>query len=154
MTMEMAGLVRFKTSTLTAFGLQRNGVRGEETTPLKIEHLGLMLGALAASPNGPRRGYGVPLRHLTLGLLVFLGVWDWYVQWRERKRSFYTAREIEMLGIALALTSRRHAGFGSMVTWSNGASRFRGCSHRKRSSGPRSIGTAPSRPSSRTRPGA
>src|SRR5690606_13365478 len=29
---EMANLVRFKTSTLTTMGLQRNGVWGEETT--------------------------------------------------------------------------------------------------------------------------
>lgn len=110
LTMEMADLVRFKTSTLTAFGLQRNGVWGEETTSQKIEHLGLMLGALAASPNGPVRGYGVPLRHLTLGLLVFPSVWDWYVQWRERKRGFYTAWEIDMLRIALALT-RQETGW-------------------------------------------
>lgn len=104
LTMEMASLVRFKTSTLTAFGLQRNGVWGEETTSQKIEHLGLMLGALAASPKGAVRGYGVPLQHLTLGLLVFPGVWDWYVQWRERRRGFYTAWEVDMLCIALALT--------------------------------------------------
>lgn len=104
LTMEMAGLVRFKTSTLTAFGLQRNGVWGEETTSQKIEHLGLMLGALAASPKGAVRGYGVPLQHLTLGLLVFPGVWDWYVQWRERRRGFYTTWEVDMLRIALAMT--------------------------------------------------
>lgn len=110
LTMEMASLVRFKTSTLTAFGLQRNGVWGEETTSQKIEHLGLMLGALAASPKGAVRGYGVPLRHLTLGLLVFPGIWDWYVQWRERKRGFYTAWEIDMLRIALALT-RQETGW-------------------------------------------
>lgn len=110
LTMEMASLVRFKTSTLTAFGLQRNGVWGEETTSQKIEHLGLMLGALAASPKGPVRGYGVPLQHLTLGLLVFPGVWDWYVQWRERKRGFYTAWEIDMLRIALAVT-RQETGW-------------------------------------------
>jgi hypothetical protein len=110
LTMEMAGLVRFKTSTLTALGLQRNGVWGEETTSQKIEHLGLMLGALAASPNGVVRGYGVPLEHLTLGLLVFPGIWDWYVQWRERRRGFYTAWEVDMLRIALAMT-RQETGW-------------------------------------------
>jgi hypothetical protein len=110
LTMEMAGLVRFKTSTLTALGLQRNGVWGEETTSQKIEHLGLMLGALAASPKAVVRGYGVPLEHLTLGLLVFPGIWDWYVQWRERRRGFYTAWEVDMLRIALALT-RQETGW-------------------------------------------
>lgn len=110
LSMEMAGLVRFKTSTLTAFGLQRNGVWGKETTSQKIEHLGLMLGALMASPKSVVRGYGVPLQHLTLGLLVFPGVWDWYVQWRERRRGFYTAWEVDMLRIALALT-RQETGW-------------------------------------------
>jgi hypothetical protein len=45
LAMEMAELIRFKTTTLTAFGLQRDGVWGEETTSQKIEHLGLMFGA-------------------------------------------------------------------------------------------------------------
>lgn len=76
LAMEMAELIRFKTATLTAFGLQRNGVWGEETASQKIEHLGLMFGALAAHPRGPMRGYGVPSHHLTFGLLVFPSIWD------------------------------------------------------------------------------
>lgn len=110
LAMEMAELIRFKTATLTAFGLQRNGVWGEETASQKIEHLGLMFGALAAHPRGPVRGYGVPLQHLTFGLLIFPSTWDWYVQWRERRRGFYTAREVDMLRISLALT-RRETGW-------------------------------------------
>jgi hypothetical protein len=106
LAMEMAELIRFKTATLTAFGLQRNGVWGEETASQKVEHLGLMLGALAAHPQGPVRGHGVPSHHLTLGLLVFPSIWDWYVQWRERRRGFYTAWEVDMLRISLALTRK------------------------------------------------
>lgn len=79
--MEMADLIRFKTSTLTAIGFQRNGVWGEETASQKIEYLGLMFGALAASPNGVVKGFGVPASQLSFGLLVFPGVWDWYLQW-------------------------------------------------------------------------
>lgn len=101
---EMATLIRFKTSTLTTFGFQRVGVWGEETASQKIEHLGLMFGALAASPRGVVRGLGVPLSSLTFALLVFPSVWDWYIQWRERRRGFYTAWEIDMLRIALAMT--------------------------------------------------
>ncbi len=104
LAIEMADLIRFKTSTLTTLGFQRNGVWGEETAAQKIEHLGLMFGALAASPNGAVRGYGVPLAHLTFGMLVFPGVWDWYVEWRERRRGFYTTWEADMLNISLALT--------------------------------------------------
>lgn len=110
LAMEMAELIRFKTATLTAFGLQRNGVWGEETASQKVEHLGLMFGALAAHPRGPVRGYGVPLQHLTFGMLVFPSIWDWYVQWRERRRGFYTAWEVDMLRISLALT-RRETGW-------------------------------------------
>ncbi len=104
LAMEMADLIRFKTSTLTAIGFQRNGVWGEETASQKIEHLGLMFGALAASPAGGVKGRGVPLSHLTFGLLIFPGVWDWYLQWREQRRGFYTKWEEDMLMVAQALT--------------------------------------------------
>jgi hypothetical protein len=110
LAMEMAELIHFKTATLTAFGLQRNGVWGEETASQKIEHLGLMFGALAAHPRGPVRGYGVSLQRLTFGLLVFPSIWDWYVQWREKRRGFYTAWEVDMLRISLALT-RKETGW-------------------------------------------
>lgn len=56
LAMEMADLIRFKTSTLTAIGFQRNGVWGEETASQKIEHVGLTFGTLAASRNGAVRG--------------------------------------------------------------------------------------------------
>ncbi len=101
---EMANLMSFKTATLTAVGFKRNGVWGEETASQKLEHLGLMFGALAASPEGEVAGRGVPLDALTFGLLVFPGIWDWYLQWRERRRGFYTAWEADMLSIALSLT--------------------------------------------------
>lgn len=104
LAMEMADLIRFKTSTLTAIGLQRNGVWGEETASQKVEHLGLMFGALAASPASVVKGRGVPLSQLTFGLLIFPGVWDWYLQWREHRRGFYTKWEEDMLMVAQALT--------------------------------------------------
>ena len=104
LAMEMADLIRFKTSTLTAIGFQRNGVWGEETASQKIEHLGLMFGALASSPNGAVRGFGVPLSQLSFGLLIFPAVWDWYLQWREQRRGFYTKWEEDMLMVAQALT--------------------------------------------------
>lgn len=106
LAMEMADLVRFKTSALTSIGFQRNGVWGEDTASQKIEHLGLMFGALAASKQGEVGGYGVPLRQLTFGLLLFPGIWDWYLQWRESRRGFYTAWEVDMLRIALAITKQ------------------------------------------------
>jgi hypothetical protein len=101
---EVADLVRFKTATLTDIGLQRSGVWNENTALQKIEHLGLLFGALTASPDGPVAGRGVPATNLAMALLVFPAVWDWYVQWRERKRGFYTVWEVNMLQLGLALT--------------------------------------------------
>ena len=101
---EMCRLIRFKTATLTEIGYQRNGVWNEETSSQKIEHLGLMFGALAAAPTGKVAGFGVPLSDLTFGMLIFPTVWDWYVQWRERRRGFYTGWEVDMLRLGMALT--------------------------------------------------
>jgi hypothetical protein len=101
---EIEDLIRFKTSTLTSLGYQRNGVWGAETTAQKLEHLGLLFGALTAHPKGPARGYGARLEHLSMAHLLFPAVWDWYVQWRERRRGFYTIWEANMLQIATALT--------------------------------------------------
>lgn len=101
---EMAQLLDFKTATLTAFGYQRVGVWGEETAAQKVEHFGLLFGALAAPPKSAIRGLGIPGASLTFAMLVFPSVWDWYLRWRERRRGFYTAWEVDMLRIALALT--------------------------------------------------
>jgi hypothetical protein len=101
---EMAALVAFKTSTLTPVGQQRSGVWGSETADQRIEHLALFFGAMAASPSGPAKGLGVPLSHLTLGLLAFPSVWDWYVQWREQRRGFYTRWEVDLLSMGVAFT--------------------------------------------------
>lgn len=101
---EMAALLEFKTATLTAFGYQRVGVWGDETAAQKVEHFGLLFGALVASPRSAVRGLGLSLRALTFALLVLPSVWDWYLRWREQRRGFYTAWEVDMLRLALALT--------------------------------------------------
>ena len=101
---EMADLLAFKTSTLTALGYKRRGVWGEETASQKLEHFGLLFGALAAAPEGPVRGRGIPLEALSFALLAFPRVWDWYLRWREQRRGFFTAWEVDMLSIAVALT--------------------------------------------------
>lgn len=36
-------------------------------------------------------------------MLIFPAVWDWYLQWRERRRGFYTNWEVDMLSIVLAM---------------------------------------------------
>ena len=107
---EVAAFVRFKTSKLTAVGYRRLGTWCPDTANQKVEHLALMFGAMAASPTSPVRGHGVPVGSLTLGMFVFPAVWDWYIQWRERRRGFYTSWEADMLRLGLALT-REETGF-------------------------------------------
>jgi hypothetical protein len=101
---ELAGLIRFKTATLTDAGMCRRGVWNDETASQKIEHLGLMFGALAADPSPPVSGRGVPAQQLTLALLAFPSVWDWYLQWRQARRGFFTSWELNMLSLGLSLT--------------------------------------------------
>jgi hypothetical protein len=103
----MAALVRFKSAILTDIGFQRSGVWGEATAEQRGEHLALMLGAMAAPADSVVKGLGVPAGTLGMGLMVFPQVWDWYVQWRERRRGFYTVWEVEMLLLAAALTRPR-----------------------------------------------
>ena len=107
---EASDFFDFKTATLSSRGRRRNGVWNAETADQKMDHLGLMFGALAASPTGDIRGYGAPLHALSFGLLVFPAVWDWYLTWRERRRGFYTQWETEMLTVAAAI-SRRETGW-------------------------------------------
>ncbi|MFZ5683154.1 MAG: hypothetical protein ACOY9C_00790 [Pseudomonadota bacterium] len=101
---EMADLLAFKTATLSPHGYRRRGTWGTETASQKLEHFGLMFGALAAPANGPVRGFGAPISSLSFALLTVPAVWDWYLQWREQRRGFYTAWEVDMLSIAVALT--------------------------------------------------
>ncbi|ARJ65675.1 hypothetical protein WV31_08405 [Magnetospirillum sp. ME-1] len=99
---ELAELLKFKTSTFTAYGLQRNGVWGEETASQRIEHFGLWFGAFAAPAESEVRGYGTDPKSLTFAMMVFPQVWDWYLQWREQRRGFYTKWEVDLLTIAAA----------------------------------------------------
>lgn len=113
---EMDALLRFKSATLTDIGYQRSGVWGPETAAQREEHLALLFGALAALPDGEVSGLGVPREDLTFGLLVVPSVWDWYVQWRERRRGFYTGWESEMLLLGAAF-SRSQTGWLRQSPW-------------------------------------
>jgi hypothetical protein len=86
--------------------MHRRGVWNDETASQKIEHLGLMFGALAADQAAPVCGRGVPVRQLTMALLAFPAIWDWYLQWRQARRGFFTSWELNMLSLGLSLTGR------------------------------------------------
>ncbi|GAM04973.1 MULTISPECIES: hypothetical protein [Novosphingobium] len=107
LTGELAELIRFKSSTLTDIGFHRNGVWNDETIQQKVEHLGLLFGAMHAGPDDAVAGLGVPAGQLTLALLVFPRTWDWYIQWREARRGFFTRWEVDMLRLGAALTRKR-----------------------------------------------
>jgi hypothetical protein len=107
---ELQRLVTFKTATLTDVHLRRNGHWCAETATQRTEHLSLLFGALAADPAGPTSGFGVPTRKLTFALLAFPTVWDWYLNWRLRRRGFFTVWEVDMLRLAMAIC-RRETGW-------------------------------------------
>ncbi|THD59060.1 hypothetical protein [Phenylobacterium sp.] len=94
---EMGQLLAFKTATFAPIGFARAGVWGAVTAAQKLEHLGLLFGALSAPPDGPSLGLGAPLEALSFALLLFPGVWDAYLGWRERRRGFFTVWEIDLL---------------------------------------------------------
>jgi len=107
---ELGNLLEFKTSTLTAVGMQRSGVWVNATALQKIEHFALLFGAMVAPPSSANEGLGLSIEDISFALLVFPSVWDWYLNWRERRRGFYTVWELDMLRVGSAF-SRRETGW-------------------------------------------
>jgi hypothetical protein len=101
---DVARFVSYKTATLPPSNLLRNGRWGPETAAQKLEHLGLMFGALCASPCSPIKGAGIARDALSFPMLLFPAVWDWYLGWREERRGFYTSWEVNMLDLAMSLS--------------------------------------------------
>ena len=100
---ELEQLIKFKADNLTPVGFQRNGRWGAETVAQKIEHLGLFFGALVAAPTSEVKGFGADIQKLCIAMLIFPSVWDFYLQWREARRGFFTAWEVDMLWTGLSL---------------------------------------------------
>lgn len=107
---EVASFIRYKTATLPPSNLMRNGRWGSETAAQKLEHLGLMFGALCAPAGGAVNGRAVSPADLSFAMLLFPRVWDWYLGWREERRGFYTSWETNMLDFAMSL-ARRETGW-------------------------------------------
>lgn len=107
---ELASLLRFKAAKITPLGFRRVGVWGAQTRQQKAAHLGLLFGALSASASGPIAGLGVPQAHLTVALLAFPKIWNWYIEWRLQRRGFHTRWESDMLCLAVSLL-RRETGW-------------------------------------------
>jgi hypothetical protein len=100
---EMDRLVRFKTSKLSVVGFNRRSVWNSATVGANVQRFGGLFGALGAARNSEIAGLGIPFSNLTFGLMVFPKLWDWYLQWREKTRGFYTESEAAILQEARAL---------------------------------------------------
>lgn len=100
---EMAELLSFRASIFATFGMQRNGIWGEQTAQQKVEHFGLWFGALAAAPDSDVQGFGADPACLSFATMIFPQVWDWYLQWRERRRGFFIKWEVDLRVEASAL---------------------------------------------------
>lgn len=113
---EIDALISFKTATLPPEGKDRLGRWNAASAETARRNLGLFFGALASSPDGRVGGFGVPVKDLTIAILVFPAVWDWYVMWREKRRGFYTAYERSMVSFAKSLV-RNGTGWLRQNRW-------------------------------------
>lgn len=107
---EVADLLAFKTPTLTPPPYRRRSAWNLATAAQKVEHLGLVFGALSADPAAPAAGLGVPADQLRLALLTFPRVWDAYLAWRIERRGFFTQWEEDLMKLAASL-AHRHTGW-------------------------------------------
>jgi hypothetical protein len=103
---EVDALVAFKTATLPPAGVDRDWRWTAATAQQKRIYLGLLFGALVSSPDSDAGGLGVLPDDVSVALLVFPSIWDWYLSWRERRRGFFTAWETNMVGFARHLMVR------------------------------------------------
>ena len=104
---EMENLIAFKTAILPPAQYRRYLRWSSATAQQSARNYGLLFGALTAAPLSPAEGFGLALKKLTFGLLVFPAIWDWYLLWRERRRGFFTAAEKSMLYEAKGALRRR-----------------------------------------------
>ena len=103
---EVDSLVSFKTATLPPADSDRNGRWIATTADQKRIYLGLFFGAMVSSPSSQTAGLGISANILSVALLVFPSVWDWYLAWRERRRGFFTVWETKMMSFAKHLVAR------------------------------------------------
>jgi len=118
---EMHGLIRFHTTSLSPTGFKRIRPWKRQTVISHVRNFGIMFGALCASPGSTVAGMGIPITKLTFGLMVFPQFWDWLLQWRERRRGFFTVAERSTLYVAIGFTRkitgwlRQHPGLADRL---------------------------------------
>jgi len=100
---ELDDLVRFKRSTISLPGFHRHQAWSKYTAELRTGSYGRIFGAMMAAPHSSVAGLGVPKSHITMALMVFPAVWDWFLGWAERRRGFYTNYELNVLHDVISL---------------------------------------------------
>jgi hypothetical protein len=90
---EMLHLVQFFSGTFAPKGYRRRRRWADGTVRARVPQFGTVLGSFATSPNGKLRGLGVPLENLTMALFVFPQIWDWWLDWCEQRRGFFSGSE-------------------------------------------------------------
>lgn len=86
-----------------------------------VRRCGSVFGLLAAPPEGEIGGFGASPDKLTVGLLVFPALWDWYLNWHLERRGFFTNSEQLALHTAKILTRpktgwlRQHPEFAAKL---------------------------------------
>jgi hypothetical protein len=103
---EMLNLADFATGTLPPKGYRRHRRWAKSTAKTRILQCGAILGALASAPDGETQGLGVPTEHLTIALFLFPQMWDWWLEWSEKRRGFLVSRELSALHELKSLTRR------------------------------------------------
>src|SRR3990167_1572243 len=94
---EMRELVCFKMAKITPMGFCRRGFWKPPTAHQILNYVGLLYVALSPESEVPIKGAGAPHETLSLALLAIPGVWRWYIEWRHRRRGFYTRWEMHIL---------------------------------------------------------
>jgi len=94
---EMEALIKFKTGLLAPIDLKRSSRWLPSTAQTVALRFGYLFGALTAAPFSRDEGLGVSPSKLTLALLVFPSVLNWFLEWSERRRGFFTATDASLL---------------------------------------------------------
>ena len=107
---EMRRMLTFHTATLPPKGYRRRKKWTNGTAKTVCSRYGVILGALAAPPDGNVKGLGVPVEYLTLALFIFSDIWEWYLTWYEKRRGFFSNSEKNAL-YDIRLLTRKPTGW-------------------------------------------
>lgn len=94
---DMVALAQFMTAKLSPIGFRRTTPWNRENALRHFRTFGRIFGALAAKPSSDVHGAGVPQKALSLALFSFPQIWDWYLQWNERRRGFFSTWEPSLM---------------------------------------------------------